>query len=167
MRTITPELAAQVRRAQANTVDGLLRRAVSTHAERTAVRYRDRAWTYRELDAAVTAAARRLAAAGIDRGDRVAVYGANSDVYLILFLVCARGGFVHVPVNFALKGEELAHLLRDSGARLLIADAELLPVVAQVCTAGGDLGDVVLWRIDDAPLPDRAPPVVADAPESR
>ena len=48
---------------------------------------------------------------GISPGDRAAAFGANSDAFAILFLACASMGAVHVPVNFALKGEELRQVL--------------------------------------------------------
>lgn len=111
--------------ARSNTVDGVLRRSARRVPGRTAVRYADRSWTYRELDDAVTAAARMLLADGTEPGDRVASYGHNSDAYLIGFLACARAGLVHVPVNHGLTGEDLRYLLEQSGSALVLTDAAL------------------------------------------
>ncbi|MEU8997716.1 fatty acyl-CoA synthetase [Streptomyces caniferus] len=111
--------------ARSNTVDGVLRRSARRVPGRTAVRYADRAWTYRELDDAVTAAARLLRADGLRPGDRVASYGHNSDAYLIGFLACARAGLVHVPVNHSLTGEDLRYLVTQSGSALVLTDAAL------------------------------------------
>lgn len=111
--------------ARSNTVDGVLRRSARRVPGRTAVRYADRAWTYRALDDAVTAAARVLRADGLRPGDRVASYGHNSDAYLIGFLACARAGLVHVPVNHSLTGEDLRYLLEQSGSALVLTDAAL------------------------------------------
>ncbi|MFG2096755.1 fatty acyl-CoA synthetase [Streptomyces sp. NPDC048612] len=111
--------------ARSNTVDGVLRRSARRVPGRTAVRYADRCWTYRELDDAVTAAARVLLADGLRPGDRVASYGHNSDAYLIGFLACARAGLVHVPVNHGLTGEDLRYLLDQSGSALVLTDAAL------------------------------------------
>ncbi|MCK7624843.1 acyl-CoA synthetase [Streptomyces sp. RS10V-4] len=113
--------------ARGNTVDGILRRSARRVPERTAVRYAGRAWTYRELDGAVTAAARLLLSRGLRPGDRVASYGRNSDAYLIGFLACARAGLVHVPVNHALTGGELDYLLGQSGSALVLTDPDLAP----------------------------------------
>ncbi|MFI6769118.1 fatty acyl-CoA synthetase [Streptomyces sp. NPDC050355] len=112
-------------RARSNTVDGVLRRSARRVPERTAVRYGERAWTYRELDDAVTVAARLLLADGLGPGDRVASYGHNSDAYLIGFLACARAGLVHVPVNHGLTGEDLRYILEQSGSALVLTDAAL------------------------------------------
>ncbi|MFD9817008.1 acyl-CoA synthetase [Streptomyces sp. NPDC059080] len=108
--------------ARSNTVDGVLRRSARRVPGRTAVRYADRAWTYRALDEAVTAAARVLRGLGLAPGDRVAAYGRNSDAYLIGFLACSRAGLVHVPVNHALTGEDLRYVLGQSGSSLVLTD---------------------------------------------
>jgi fatty-acyl-CoA synthase len=125
-----------VHHAQQNTVDALLRRSVSTFGPSTALRFEDRAWTYAELGTAVHRVAYRLRDLGLRPGERVAAYGLNSDAYLVLFLACAEAGLVHVPVNFALKGGELAYILEDSGARLLVADNALAPLVQEVRDGG-------------------------------
>lgn len=119
-----------------STVDGVLRRTARRVPDRTAVRYADRVWTYRELDEAVTAAAAVLRGCGLRRGDRVAAYGHNSDAYLIGFLGCARAGLVHVPVNHGLTGEDLRYLLEQSGSRAVLADPALRGRLAEAL--GGD-----------------------------
>lgn len=110
-----------------STVDGIVRGSAQRTPDRTAVRYRDRSWTYAELDAAVSTAAAVLTAHGLGQYDRVAAYGHNSDAYLIAFLACARAGLVHVPVNHNLTGDDLAYILRQSGSSLVLADPDLVP----------------------------------------
>ncbi|MEV7285101.1 acyl-CoA synthetase [Streptomyces sp. NPDC093252] len=108
-----------------STVDGVLRRSARRTPARVAVEYRDRAWTYADLDDAVSRAASVLRTLGTAPGDRVAAFGHNSDAYLIAFLACARAGLVHVPVNQNLTGDDLAHLIRQSGATLVLTDPDL------------------------------------------
>ncbi|WP_404285932.1 fatty acyl-CoA synthetase [Glutamicibacter arilaitensis] len=115
-----------------NTIGAMLRRSVSRNPEASALLFEDRQWTYRELESAVRRVARRLLDANLPPGSRVAAYGANSDAYAILFLACGLAGLVHVPVNFALKGEELSYLLEDSGAVLVVADEQRLALVNQI-----------------------------------
>ncbi|MFI6470915.1 acyl-CoA synthetase [Streptomyces sp. NPDC050516] len=110
---------------RSSTVDGIVRRSARRTPDRTAVRYADRAWSYAELDTAVSTAAAVLASRGLSKGDRVATYGHNSDAYLIAFLACARAGFIHVPVNQHLTGADLAYILEQSGAALVLADPAL------------------------------------------
>lgn len=117
-----------------NTVDGVLRRSAAKFPDRLAVTFEGRSHTYRELDTAVTRAARRLIALGLNKGDRVAAYGVNSDAYVVAFLACARAGLVHVPINYALVGEELQYLLEQSGSRVVLVDPALTATLDSVRT---------------------------------
>ncbi|TAP27770.1 fatty acyl-CoA synthetase [Arthrobacter sp. S41] len=109
-------------RDDSNTIPALLQRGVLRNPLATALKFEDRTWTYQALAIAVNQVAGRLKALDLPTGSRVAAFSANSDAYAILFLACASTGLVHVPVNFALKGDELRYLLQDSGASLVIAD---------------------------------------------
>ncbi|MEV7603101.1 fatty acyl-CoA synthetase [Kitasatospora sp. NPDC089797] len=133
---------------RADTVDGLLRRSARRHPDRIALTYRDRSWTYRQLDDAVGRAAGHLRTLGLRTGDRVAAYGRNSDAYAIAFLACARAGLVHVPVNYALTGDELRYLLGQSGSRAVLTDPALAPEVERV-RDGLDVRHVVTLRDGD------------------
>ncbi|MBY6414352.1 acyl-CoA synthetase [Rhodococcus sp. BP-252] len=117
---------------RANTIDGVLRRSAARFPERTAITFEGRSHTYRELDDAVSRAARRLLALGLVTGDRVAAYGVNSDAYVVGFLACARAGLVHVPVNYALVGDELKYLVEQSGSRAVLVDPELAATLDSV-----------------------------------
>ncbi|MFJ9736763.1 acyl-CoA synthetase [Streptomyces sp. NPDC101166] len=108
-----------------STVDGVLRRSARRTPARVAVEYRDRTWTYEELDEAVSRAASVLLGRSLAPGDRVAAYGHNSDAYLVGFLACARAGLVHVPVNQNLTGDDLAYILGQSGSSLVLTDPDL------------------------------------------
>jgi len=155
---------------RSSTVDDVLRRSAGRHPDRTALVYADRSWTYAQLDDAVSRAAAHLLSLGSQPGDRVATVGANSDAYLLAFLGCARAGLVHVPVNYALTGHELAYLLAQSGSRVVLVDPELragvLGVLAdtaveQVLTLHGE-ADAALQHWRSGPVPEVAT-VVADA----
>ncbi|MFE6997745.1 fatty acyl-CoA synthetase [Microbacterium sp. NPDC057659] len=110
---------------RSNTVDAVLRRSSSREPHALALRFEDRDWTYRELDDAVSRAAAELREWGLSAGERVVTYGTNSDAYVIAFLAIARAGLVHVPVNYALHGAELAYVIAQSGARAALVDPQL------------------------------------------
>lgn len=150
---------------RSSTVDDVLRRSAARTPQSTALVFEDREWTYRELDEAVTRAARSLRELGLARGDRVAAYGKNSDAYLLGFLGCARAGLVHVPVNYALTGEELRYLVEQSGSRAVLVDPALRETYD---VAGLDVGVVVPLRDAEDSLLSRSlegplgPPLPAD-----
>ncbi|MFE1781870.1 acyl-CoA synthetase [Streptomyces sp. NPDC059506] len=138
-----------------STVDGVLRRSARRVPERPALHYRDRTWTYRELDGAVTAAAAVLRGLGLEPGQRVAAYGHNSDAYLIGFLGCARAGLVHVPVNHGLTGDDLRYVVEQSGSTAVLADPDIagrLPAGTRVVPLR-DADDSLLARLSAAPAP--------------
>lgn len=119
------------------------------------------------VDAAASAGG-MLRSAGIERGQTVALMSSNRPELLDLILGCAWIGAVAVPVNTASRGEQLRHVLENSQASLVVAEAELLPHIAAVAPAG--LKKV--WVIDGAapeldasfevlPLPEAGPAVEA------
>jgi acyl-CoA ligase (AMP-forming) (exosortase A-associated) len=87
--------------------------------EATALLERDRRLTYAELDSQVSAVAGALARQ-VTPGDRVAVWLPKSIECVVLLFAIARAGAVMVPVNPVLKGQQVAHILADSGAALLL-----------------------------------------------
>jgi fatty-acyl-CoA synthase len=101
-------------------------------ANKEAIIFEQRRWTYQQLDSAVNRVANRLLNSGLQQGDRVAAYGKNSDAYFILWLACARAGLIHVPVNFALVKDELSYLLNQSGAKAVFVDDALAEHVIAV-----------------------------------
>ncbi|MBV9569281.1 MAG: ATP-dependent acyl-CoA ligase [Hyphomicrobiales bacterium] len=67
-----------------------------------------------------------LLRAGIRRGDRVALICGNSLDFVTVMLGAAWIGAVLVPINTSSRGPQLAHMLRNCGARLLIVEAQFL-----------------------------------------
>ncbi len=116
------EIDHRITRARRNTIGDALRRSAARSPEKDAVIFGERRWSYAELDAGANRVANALLAQGLEKGDRVAAYGMNSDAYVLLWLGCVRAGLIHVPVNFHLAGEELLYLLNQSGSKALFYD---------------------------------------------
>ena len=109
--------------------------------------------TYAELDWAVGRLAAGLVARGLAPGDRVASWMGKTRLACVMPLAAARAGLVHVPINPVLKRAQVAHILADSGARLLIANRARLDSLDKEDRA--DAGIVALedWRDGDDALP--------------
>ncbi|KAA5614136.1 fatty acyl-CoA synthetase [Rhodovastum atsumiense] len=118
-------VAAEARRAGRNTIGDAIGRACATHREKVALRFADRVWTYQALDAETDRIAARLRAGGLARGDRVVAFGRNSDHYLLTWIGCCKAGLIHVPANYALTPSELAYIVRQCGARLVLHGPDL------------------------------------------
>lgn len=87
---------------------------------RPALTSRETVLDYVALEVAVGRLAGALRGAGLALGDRVASWLPKTVEACLLPLAAARAGLVHVPINPALRRAQAAHILGDSGARLLI-----------------------------------------------
>ncbi len=79
--------------------------------------------TYAELDDRSDRLAGTLVAVGAAAGARVAHFARDSERFYELLLACAKTGAVLVPIDWRLTPGEVEHILTDSGAHLLFADA--------------------------------------------
>ena len=82
--------------------------------------HRDRVLTFRDLNALVGRVAGGLVARGVRPGDRVVVWAPKSIESVVLLFGAARAGAVFVPAHPQLKAAQVAHIVADSGAALLI-----------------------------------------------
>ena len=98
--------------------------ALEEEPEKTAITFEGRSLTFGELDRLSRRYARGLAAAGVERGDRVAVFSETSPAVIVALLGHYRLGAVHVPINTRYRAGEVAHILEDSGAKALLLRAE-------------------------------------------
>jgi fatty-acyl-CoA synthase len=97
--------------------------------ERLALRFEGADWTYAAMQTAIEDCAARLAALGAVKGDRVAFLGLNQPMFFFVMFAAARLGAIFVPLNFRLTGPELAFMIEDCAASVLIVDAQLRPVI--------------------------------------
>lgn len=80
--------------------------------------------TYRELERRVHRLAAALSAAGLARGDRLAVLSLNSPQFVETLFAAAHLGLIVVPLNIRLSLREWRQQLNDSGARMLLLGPE-------------------------------------------
>ncbi len=122
----------------------------------------DRAGTldYAGLDAAVGSLAAHLAARAAP-GERVASWLPKTRAACLMALACARAGLVHVPVNPLLRRAQVAHILADSGAALLVTQ----PPRAALLEAGDRPASCALLLEEElaSPHPAPLPPSDGDA----
>jgi acyl-CoA synthetase (AMP-forming)/AMP-acid ligase II len=139
--------APRVFRSELTPVD-LLRRTAAVFPQRTAVVHGERRTSYRQLEERVNRLASALRAAGVERHDRVAVLSPNAPALLEAHFGVPAAGAVLVAINTRLSTEEIGYILGHSGARVLLVDAELEPVVAPL-----DLSGLQVVRVDDSGEP--------------
>ena len=109
--------------------------------------------TYAELDDAVGRNAAELLAQGLVPGDRVASWMGKTMLACVLPLAAARAGLVHVPVNPVLRRAQAAHILADSGAKLLIANQARIDSLEAGDLAAAKAVPLEAWLAPGPPLP--------------
>lgn len=124
------------------TIPALLLDRAERRGGHVALRVGETQLTYRALADRAAATAATLARHGIARGDTVAAMSANRIELVDLLLGCSWVGAVAVPLNTALRGDALAHVLATSGARRVLVEPEY---VERVERAGFD-GE--MWVLD-------------------
>jgi crotonobetaine/carnitine-CoA ligase len=119
------------------TLPRMLARQAALSPDRVLVRAGDVAWTFARAFEIAGGMAARLADANVKPGDRVAMLCGNGPAILRAYLGCAFAGAIAVPINIASRGTQLEHILRNCGARLVVADAEWVPqlLATQGCGA--------------------------------
>ena len=126
-----PLISAAVRR---QTIADALRRTALRLPQKLGIGCGQTAWTYAEFDALVSRFAAGLAGVGVKPGDRVAVLARNSHGFAALRFALARRGAVMVPINFMLKADEVAYILRHAGAETLATDSGLAELAQHAAT---------------------------------
>ncbi len=106
-----------------------LRATFSDYPDRPAIRHQDRSWTYGDLDVKARRCASRLRRLGVVRGDRVAIVTSEKLPFLAAHLGALYAAAVSLPLNPRLPVDALLDLLRDSGARAVVAGREIHPIV--------------------------------------
>jgi fatty-acyl-CoA synthase len=109
-----------------------LRRSAEVFPDKTAIVYGDRRLSYREFAAEATRVAHALRGSGIQPGDRVAYMLPNIPEMLVAHFAVPLAGAILVAINTRLSSQEVRYILDHSGAKMLVVDAALHPVVAPV-----------------------------------
>jgi acyl-CoA synthetase (AMP-forming)/AMP-acid ligase II len=124
------------------TIPGILGRAARLWPEESALEDGDMRFTFRELAAATQQTARALIAAGVEHGDRVAIWAPNSWRWEVAALGLQSVGAVLVTLNTRFKAAEAAYVLEKSGAKLLFTMGDFLGMNYADAIAKQDLPDL-------------------------
>ena len=112
--------------------------ALKGQPEAPALVFKTHVLSYEALNRRLGQLAAWLAVKVPEPGARVATWLPKSELACLMPLAAVRAGLVHVPVNPLLKRAQVAHILSDSGARLLISNAGRLATLEE-----GDLAEAV------------------------
>src|SRR5215469_18145906 len=103
------------------TLGEIMPNAARRYGDRTALIVNGRTFSYRELDRLSNCIANGLAAANVQPGDRVSLYGPNCWEWIVAYYGIVKTGAVVNPINVMLTPEEVRFVVEDSGAKAVIA----------------------------------------------
>lgn len=132
----------------------LVGQAAAQQPQAPAVTFKDVTVSYAQLHDQVMATAGGLAGLGLARADRVAVYLDKRIETVAAMLGTAAAGGVFVPVNPLLRARQVAHILDDCGATVLVTSADRLDVLRSELTDCKSLEHVVVVGAVARPAPD-------------
>ncbi|WP_433477506.1 acyl-CoA synthetase [Spirillospora sp. CA-142024] len=138
-------MSSSVVRARQHSVGDLLHRTARRYPLKVAVVSGELRVTFSEFDVAVNRAAHALSARGLRKGDRLALLSHNCWEFALLAFATAKLGVVLVPVNFMLNAEEIAYILRHSGASGIVAEDGLASTAEKALATAGVAGGVRGW----------------------
>ena len=114
------DLAANYPEWRVQTISGQLDEIAQGYPDRPLVIGDSREFSYTQIAAWSRRLASGMIALGVATGDRVALILANYPEFVALKFAIARAGAVCVPCNYLLRGSELAYVLKQSGAKMLV-----------------------------------------------
>ncbi|MEA3012541.1 MAG: fatty-acyl-CoA synthase [Sphingomonadales bacterium] len=139
------------------TLDAQLGRVARQRPDAVALKFGAEALSYAALDARASRLANALIALGVRPGDRVAVLMLNRLELVEAYFGILRAGAVCVPVNFRLVAQEVAYILENSGATIVICDG---------VSGVPERPDLVVVTTDGGPAARRYEALLAAAPSA-
>ena len=106
--------------------------------------------SYAEFDRVTDRLAARLAGLGLEPGDRVATLHPNSPQLLLAYFAIIKAGGVVVPVNPVYTAREIAHILGDSGARMVLAHRDWAGRLDELEGGAPEVRAVIIRRGDES-----------------
>lgn len=114
------------------TLVGMVEQHAVRRPDDIAIHFGERQWSWAQWVSRIRQTAGALRDAGLQRGQVVAFLDKNHPACLETLLAATSIGAVATIVNWRVIGDELVHVLNDSGARVLVVGAELRPAVEAI-----------------------------------
>ncbi len=136
-----------------NSIVAAFRMRARECAEQIAVKSATGSLTFQQIDAMSDCVAAGLAAQGVAKGDRIALYCINSDAFVVAYMGIVKAGASVVPVNLLLPAEELIYILNDAEVSGLIYHSLFAQISAQLRKAVPSIKFNVVIGEDEGALP--------------
>src|SRR5262249_29698772 len=116
----------------------------ASHPKASALTYKNKTLSYAELWQQICGMAAQLIGVGLEREQRVAVFlEKRIETVVAIFGTSAAGG-TFVPINPLLRPHQVAHIIADCGARVLVTSSERLDLLGNVMNACPSIEHILL-----------------------
>lgn len=166
------KMAASQYRKNNDSVTGIFSRGARADPGRVLIRFNDEKWTYQDIELYSNRVANAFLAAGLKKGDTVALFMGNCPQYVCLWLGLAKIGVVVACINYNLRSQPLVHSIAVAGCVAAIFSKDLADALLEVrgdfsspprmFQLGGEAADSAVEDLQV--LLDRAPSGAPDCP---
>jgi acyl-CoA ligase (AMP-forming) (exosortase A-associated) len=122
----------------------MLRASACRFPEKEALVHRDERLSYREVRRRIVNLAHGLRECGVARGDRVGIYLEASVPQVLSIFAASQAGGVFVPINSLLFPDQVAHIARDCGMKVLVTNSAKLRSIAEIIKSVPSLECVIV-----------------------
>lgn len=122
-------------RLRRHTIGDTLRRSRMRNPNKSALNWKDTDLTYLELDEKVNQLVNRLLAAGMNKGERIAIIATNCLDFVIVHYAVSRIGAIGVPINYMLKPTEVRYIFQHCEPAAIFASPNCIET-AEIAAEG-------------------------------
>ncbi|MBW2557784.1 MAG: AMP-binding protein [Deltaproteobacteria bacterium] len=122
----------------------LIENRVTSDPDKIYLYFEDQEITYAEFNRSINRLSNQLLSCGIQKGDRFAIYLPNCPEYLYTWFALNKIGALEVPINVALKGNEVHYILEHSEAKGIILHADFVSTIDSIRSELPELVNLVV-----------------------
>jgi len=115
-----------------NVAGDLLVKSTDRYPNKVAIQFKDKKYTYKELNEKVNRCAHGLQKMGITKGDKAAILSHNCDHFIIYWWALMKIGAVMTPMNWMLRGPEIKYIVDHSESKMVFVEDVLVPSVSEI-----------------------------------
>lgn len=141
--------------ATMKTIGELPRECAKRYGGKTALVFKDKTFSFADLDTLSNRIGNSLRNLGVGKGDRVSIYSQNCWEWVVAYYGILKLGAVVNPINVMLTPEEVLYVVNDCGASVLVTSPDKASSVLRILPEAKTLRHVVVYG-DEAPSPAEA-----------
>jgi len=100
--------------------------------DKPALKFREKTYTYLELNQSANKLANALLKTGIEKGDRITILSHNCDNYPVIWIACMKIGAILAPINWNYKSDEIMYLMNHCEPTIFFVEDEFIDNIEEL-----------------------------------